>query len=413
MEWPVPKDSNATHANHGSHVLSAKALSKRPDPGLRKTAIKQAASKAIQQQTHRVPLNKAQQKKRKLAAAILPPPIQDDDGDSSIMNMDSPSNRSVSANLDRESSVDPSTPKELTPEYEVDENEASGAVVSVELMDDDEDVEDDADPDAAAAPNALEKHSHFSKEQEIEQLRSHGSMTQSVHEVSRVKNLDRIQMGQHEVEAWYFSPYPIELAHIPILYLCEFCLCFYGSPKMLERHRKKCTLQHPPGNEIYRHEDISFYEIDGKKQKTWCRNLCLLSKCFLDHKTLYYDVDPFMFYVMCKRDDMGVHTIGYFSKEKESAENYNLACILTLPQHQRHGYGKLLIEFSYELSRKEGRQGSPEKPLSDLGLLSYRAYWQEIIVDFLLESKGSGKDEVSIDDIAQKTAIIHADIMNT
>jgi hypothetical protein len=26
--------------------------------------------------------------------------------------------------------------------------------------------------------------------------------------------------------------------------------------------------------------------------------LCLLSKLFLDHKTLYYDVDPFLFYVM-------------------------------------------------------------------------------------------------------------------
>ena len=419
VEWPVPKDATATHALHGVPPPPAKAPSKRPDPGLRKTAIKQAASKAVQQ-NHRAPLNKAQQKKRKQAAAAAlaaaSRPYLDDDGDSSMMNVDSPSTRSVSANLDRESSTDPATPKEGSPdedEEEVDENKASGAVVSVELLDGDEDVEDDADPDSAAAPNALEKHSHFSKEQEIEQLRSHGSMTQSVHEVSRVKNLDRIQMGQHEVEAWYFSPYPVELAHIPILYICEFCLCFYGSPKMLERHRKKCTLLHPPGNEIYRHEDISFYEIDGKKQKTWCRNLCLLSKCFLDHKTLYYDVDPFMFYVMCRRDDMGVHTIGYFSKEKESAENYNLACILTLPQHQRHGYGKMLIEFSYELSKKEGKQGSPEKPLSDLGLLSYRAYWQEITVDFILESKASGRDDVSIDDIAQKTAIVHADIMNT
>jgi hypothetical protein len=28
------------------------------------------------------------------------------------------------------------------------------------------------------------------------------------------------------------------------------------------------------------------------------QSLCLLSKLFLDHKTLYYDVDPFLFYVM-------------------------------------------------------------------------------------------------------------------
>ncbi|KAF9529208.1 histone acetyltransferase, MYST superfamily [Crepidotus variabilis] len=250
----------------------------------------------------------------------------------------------------------------------------------------------------------------FSKEKEIEKLRTSGSMTQSVSEIARVKNLNRLQIGAHEVDAWYFSPYPKEYAHLPVLYICEFCLAFFPSPFMFSRHRQRCNMLHPPGNEIYRHEDISFYEIDGKRQLTWCRNLSLLSKCFLDHKTLYYDVTPFLYYCMAKRDASGCHLIGYFSKEKESADNYNVACILTLPQHQRHGYGKLLIEFSYELSKKEGKLGSPEKPLSDLGLLGYRAYWAETIIDLLLTS---GESELSIEEIAQKTAITHSDVMNT
>ena len=122
---------------------------------------------------------------------------------------------------------------------------------------------------------------------------------------------------------------------------------------------QKCTLRHPPGNEIYRKDDISFFEIDGRKNKTYAQvrvcaffmfrqcvfllmmvsspppqNLCLLAKLFLDHKTLYYDTDPFLFYVMCVSDDKGFHIVGYFSKEKESSEDYNVACILTLPPYQ-------------------------------------------------------------------------------
>jgi len=267
------------------------------------------------------------------------------------------------------------------------------------------------DPQAhgEAPPSDDVKDEIFSKEKEVEKLRTSGSMTQCSSEISRVKNLNLIQMGKHQIEAWYFSPYPSEFAYIDCLYLCEMCLSYFPSEFLLNRHRRKCLLMHPPGNEIYRHEDISFFEIDGRRQKTWCRNLCLLSKCFLDHKTLYYDVDPFLYYVMCQRDNAGCHIIGYFSKEKESAEGYNVACILTLPQHQRSGFGRLLIEFSYELSKRENKLGSPEKPLSDLGLLGYRTYWSETIVDLLLKTE----EDISIDEIANKTSILHADVLQT
>lgn len=50
-------------------------------------------------------------------------------------------------------------------------------------------------------------------------------------------------------------------------------------------------------------------------------------------------------------DEEGSHIVGYFSKEKHSTEEYNLACILTLPSYQRKGYGRFLIAFSYALSK--------------------------------------------------------------
>lgn len=249
-----------------------------------------------------------------------------------------------------------------------------------------------------------------SREDEIEKLRTSGSMIQNHSEVARVRNLSKVIMGDHEIEPWYFSPYPIELTEEDVIYIDDFTLQFFGSKKQFERFRKKCTLRHPPGNEIYRDDYISFFEIDGRKQRTWCRNVCLFTKLFLDHKTLYYDVDPFLFYCMTRRDKQGHHLVGFFSKEKESAENYNLACILTLPQYQRMGYGRLLIEFSYELSKKEGKIGSPEKPLSDLGLLSYRTYWAETLIKMVVETDA---EYMTIDEISQKTSMTPLDILHT
>ena len=216
-------------------------------------------------------------------------------------------------------------------------------------------------------------------------------------------------MGKSVINCWYFSPYPEVFTKLDILFICEFCLEPVGTELMLARHRKKCTVRHPPGNEIYRNGSLSFFELDGRKQRHYCRNLCLISKLFLDHKTLYYEVDPFLYYIMTRSDERGIHVLGYFSKEKQSAEDYNVACILTLPQYQRKGYGKLLIAFSYELSLIEKKTGSPEKPLSDLGLLSYRSYWADVIIDYCMNCRG----EISIQEISEATSISTDDIMNT
>ncbi|KAK2160256.1 hypothetical protein LSH36_137g04000 [Paralvinella palmiformis] len=234
--------------------------------------------------------------------------------------------------------------------------------------------------------------------------------------ITRMKNIQMIEIGKHRITPWYFSPYPQELTQLPVIFICEFCLKYMKSRKCLERHLAKCSMRHPPGNEIYRKDGLSFFEIDGRKNKTYAQNLCLLAKLFLDHKTLYYDTDPFLFYVLCELDTLGYHIVGYFSKEKESTEDYNLACILTLPPYQRKGYGKLLIQFSYELSKIEGKTGSPEKPLSDLGLLSYRSYWSQTILDILINMEPpepGEKPTININELSERTSIKKEDVIST
>ncbi len=123
---------------------------------------------------------------------------------------------------------------------------------------------------------------------------------------------------------------------------------------------------------------------------------------------MYYDVDPFWYYIMTKPTAKGHTMLGYFSKEKISAYNYNLACILTLPQHQRKGYGKLLIAFSYLLSMKEAKVGSPEKPLSDLGLMSYISYWSEVVLEKVAESRDK---DTTVEHISHMTGMTNDDII--
>lgn len=162
------------------------------------------------------------------------------------------------------------------------------------------------------------------------------------------------------------------------------------------------------------------FEVDGLTEKIYCQNLCYIAKLFLDHKTLYFDCDPFLFYVLCEVDDRGYHPVGYYSKEKYSDVGYNLACILTFPAHQRKGYGRFLIAFSYELSKKQEKVGGPERPVSDLGQKAYKPYWAATVIDFLRHS-GQERDaegsilssSLSIMDISKKTSIMSEDIVFT
>ncbi|EHB08089.1 Histone acetyltransferase MYST2 [Heterocephalus glaber] len=122
-----------------------------------------------------------------------------------------------------------------------------------------------------------------------------------------------ITFGCYELDTRYHSP---EYVWLGCLYMCEFCLKYMKSQMILYWHMAKCVWKHRPGDEIYHKGSILVFEVDAKKNKIYCQNLCLLAKQFLDHKTLYYEVESFLFYIMKEADNTGCHLIGYFSKEK-------------------------------------------------------------------------------------------------
>jgi histone acetyltransferase SAS3 len=227
--------------------------------------------------------------------------------------------------------------------------------------------------------------------------------------------IECIEFGGWEIDTWYAAPYPAEYSRNRVLYICEFCLKYMNSDYVAWRHKLKCATKHPPGDEIYRHGSVSVFEVDGRKNPVYCQNLCLLAKLFLGSKTLYYDVEPFLFYVLCEYNECGYHFVGYFSKEKRSSSQNNVSCILTLPIHQRKGYGNLLIDFSYLLTKVEQKTGSPEKPLSDMGLVSYRNYWRLVLCRYFIDTlkdEGHKESGLSVKKISDDTGMTADDVIS-
>ncbi|KAH6847281.1 acyl-CoA N-acyltransferase [Chaetomium sp. MPI-CAGE-AT-0009] len=148
----------------------------------------------------------------------------------------------------------------------------------------------------------------------------------------------------------------------------------------------------------------SIREVDGEDDVLFCQNLSLFAKLFLDNKSVFFDVTGFKYFLLVHTPPPPAPTaagltetaapqsnsnnrsqiVGFFSKEKMSWDNNNLACILVFPPWQRKGLGSLLMGISYEISRREGVLGGPEKPISDLGKRGYKHFWAGEICRWLL-----------------------------
>ncbi|KAI0886945.1 acyl-CoA N-acyltransferase [Annulohypoxylon maeteangense] len=170
----------------------------------------------------------------------------------------------------------------------------------------------------------------------------------------------------------------------------------------------------------------SVWEVDGEKDRLFCQNLSLFAKLFLDNKSVFFDVTGFNYFLLVYTPPQPSDTqlpplanidlnesppqhqpylsptnnpsdpdkphspesrpqvVGFFSKEKLSWDNNNLACILVFPPWQRKGLGALLMGVSYEISRREGILGGPEKPISELGRKGYKRFWAGEIARWLL-----------------------------
>lgn len=140
--------------------------------------------------------------------------------------------------------------------------------------------------------------------------------------------------------------------------------------------------------------------------------MSLFAKLFLDTKSVFFDVFGFKYYLLMQNQPgQDGQVVGFFSKEKMSWDNNNLACILVFPPWQRKGLGQILMGTSYELSEREGRIGGPEKPLSELGRKSYLRFWQGRICQAVLGMRN--KSSVEVHELAKMCSMTTDDVILT
>ena len=233
---------------------------------------------------------------------------------------------------------------------------------------------------------------------------------EKMQEQSPIRNIDSIQYGDKEIDCWYYSPYLPQFTENRHLYVCDVCLRYFTNEKDFFSHGHGKYDRRPPGREIYRAGKLSMFEVAGAEHKIFCQCLSLLSKLFLDDVAVFYNVSQFVFFVLCECDEYGAHVVSFFSRDCRWLDNNILACILVLPPYQREGYGRLMISIAYEMARRIGINGGPEKPLSDLGKKAFTAYWKEKI----LETMFAHHDKIKcVDDFTTISSIAKADLLKT
>ena len=130
---------------------------------------------------------------------------------------------------------------------------------------------------------------------------------------TKIRNIEEIYFSNYKINTWYYSPYPE--AQKQTLFICEWCLSYHCDSNSYLEHLKTCLNHQPRGIVVYDDQKVRIYQIDGKFDKLFCQNLCLLGKLFVDHKTIFFDVEPFLFYVLAINNGNNSYSIvGYFSK---------------------------------------------------------------------------------------------------
>lgn len=196
------------------------------------------------------------------------------------------------------------------------------------------------------------------------------------------------------------------------LYVCPFCFRHTAQPAAMNIHITKCSMAHTlPGKVMYSHDGTVIRKVRGFKYPLMCQNMCSAAKLFLEHKSVFYCLTQYDFYIAYQTLD-GIETpMGFFSRELGSWEGNNLSVLCVFPCYQRRGIGSILVRFSYRLSQYEQTISGPERPLSAFGQRCYLRHWATRIGQAVVFGPLNGQSHLTLRIISKATGFRTGDIV--
>ena len=149
-------------------------------------------------------------------------------------------------------------------------------------------------------------------------------------EATKVKNIDGVVIGRWQMETWYFSPFGKEYDGTDTLYFAS-STSFFARKEQLDRYLQQVQDLPPAGRRDLPAEDGEAPGVDIRGGPA--RPADLLREPLPPREALPRPQDPVLrcgaLFVLhhLRGRRRGAHMVGYFSKEKHSSEEYNLACI--------------------------------------------------------------------------------------
>jgi hypothetical protein len=54
--------------------------------------------------------------------------------------------------------------------------------------------------------------------------------------ITKIKYINKVQLGKYEIDTWYFSPFPAEYQKESKIWICEYCLKYSKLEKSFKYH---------------------------------------------------------------------------------------------------------------------------------------------------------------------------------